>query len=148
MELVTDRHDLEVLSLEESLQLLASRPLGRLAYVDRGVPHIVPVNHVVDGTSVVFRALHGAKTDALLMDRPVAFEVDGYDAARGVGWSVLVHGTAQPVSDDDARRFAAGLDSWAAGTSMRHVIVRLLPDEVTGRRLSAVHDPLTVTEGP
>ncbi|MEX2505039.1 MAG: pyridoxamine 5'-phosphate oxidase family protein [Egicoccus sp.] len=138
MDSVTDRHDLEVLSLEESLTLLASRPLGRLAYVDRGVPHIVPVNHLVDGNTVVFRALQGAKTDALLMDRPVAFEVDDHDPSRGVGWSVLVHGTAHPVSDEEARRFAAELDSWAAGTSIRHVIVRLVPDEVTGRRLRAL----------
>ena len=138
MELVTDRHDLEVLSLEECLHLLSSRPLGRLAYVDRGVPHIVPVNHLVDGNTIVFRALHGAKTDALLLDRPVAFEVDDHDPSRAVGWSVLVHGTAQPVSDDEARRFAGELDSWAAGTSMRHVIVRLVPDEVTGRRLRAL----------
>lgn len=140
MEQVTDRHDLEILSLEECLQLLASRPLGRLAYVDRGVPHIVPVNHLVDGASVVFRALHGAKTDALLLDRPVAFEVDDHDAARGVGWSVLVHGTAQPVSDADARRYAAELDSWAAATAMRHVIVRLVADEVTGRRIRRPHE--------
>ncbi|MBS3939605.1 MAG: pyridoxamine 5'-phosphate oxidase family protein [Actinobacteria bacterium] len=135
MDQVTDRHDLEVLSLSECLTLLASRPLGRLAYVDRGVPHIVPVNHLVDGNTVIFRALHGAKTDALLLDRPVAFEVDDHDPSRAVGWSVLVHGTAHPVTDEESRRFAAELESWAAGTSMRHVIVRLVPDEVTGRRL-------------
>lgn len=135
MELATDRHDLEVLTLEESLTLLGSRPLGRLAYVDRGVPHIVPVNHLVDGRTVVFRALHGAKSDALLLGRPVAFQVDDHDPARAVGWSVLVHGTAEPVSDDEARRFAAELDSWAAATAMRHTIVRLTPDEITGRRL-------------
>jgi len=135
MDAATDRHDLEVLSLQECLTLLGSRPLGRLAYVDKGVPSIVPVNHIVDGRTVVFRALHGAKTDALLMGRPVAFEVDDHDPARAVGWSVLVRGRAEPVDDEEARRFAAELDTWAAPTAMRHVIVRILPDEITGRRL-------------
>lgn len=135
MEQVTDRHDLEVLSLEECLTLLRSRPLGRLAYVERGVPHVVPVNYLVDGRTIVFRALHGAKTDALLLGRPIAFQVDDYNPSRRVGWSVLVNGTAQPVEDEDVPRFAGELDSWAAATAMRHIIVRLVPDEVTGRRL-------------
>jgi nitroimidazol reductase NimA-like FMN-containing flavoprotein (pyridoxamine 5'-phosphate oxidase superfamily) len=135
MEDVMDRHELEVLSMEECLTLLGSRPVGRLAYVDRGAPSIVPVNHLVDGRTIVFRALEGSKTEALLLGRPVAFEVDDHDPARSVGWSVLVHGTATPVEDVEARRFAAELDSWAAATSMRHTIVRLVPDEITGRRL-------------
>ncbi|MFA9445500.1 pyridoxamine 5'-phosphate oxidase family protein [Egicoccus sp. AB-alg6-2] len=149
MEHVTDRHALEVLSTAESLRLLGSRPLGRLAYVDRGAPSIVPVNHLVDGHTVVFRALHGAKSDALLMGRPVAFEVDDHDPSRRVGWSVLVRGTATPVSDEEARRFAAELDSWAADTAVRHTIVRLVPDEITGRRLRERTEALvTQDQGP
>jgi nitroimidazol reductase NimA-like FMN-containing flavoprotein (pyridoxamine 5'-phosphate oxidase superfamily) len=34
--------------MDESLGLLGSIPYGRLAYVDAGVPAIVPVNHGVD----------------------------------------------------------------------------------------------------
>ncbi|GGI05045.1 pyridoxamine 5'-phosphate oxidase family protein [Egicoccus halophilus] len=135
MDHATDRHELEVLSLEECLTLLGSRPLGRLAYVDRGAPVIVPVNHVVDGRTVVFRALQGAKTEALLLGRPVAFQVDDHDPARSVGWSVLVQGTAEPVDDAETRRLVAELDSWAAPTAMRSMVVRLRPDEVHGRRL-------------
>jgi uncharacterized protein len=131
----TDRHGLEVIGLEECLRLLATRPFGRLAYVDAGAPSIVPVNHLVDGSSVVLRSLDGGKLGAALFEKPVAFEVDDLQAAERSGWSVVVHGRAETVDDDAAVSYEAWLDSWAVGEGARTTWIRIVADEVTGRRL-------------
>lgn len=135
-DIARDRHGLEVLTLAESLALLRSRPLGRLAYTEAGAPAIVPVNYLVDGSVVVLRALEGAKVDTAVMGRPVAFEVDDHDPARGTGWSVVVHGRAMLI--DDAERiagYAAELDTWAVTDDSRATWIRIIADQVTGRRL-------------
>lgn len=135
-ESATDRHGLEVLSMSQCLALLRSRPLGRLAYLDRGGPTVVPVNHVVDGPSVVLRSLGGGKTDAALHGQSVAFQLDEHDPARGTGWSVLVRGRAVPVDDpEEIARFEAELDSWAGRNSGQATWLRIVAEEISGRRL-------------
>lgn len=132
----TDRHGLEVLSLSQCLALLRSRPLGRLAYLEAGGPTVVPVNHLVDGPSVVLRSLAGAKTDAVLNGQSVAFQLDEHDPARGTGWSVLVRGRAVPVDDpEEIARFESELDSWAASDDDDATWLRIVAEEVSGRRL-------------
>lgn len=130
----TDRHGLEVLGLDECLRLLATRPFGRLAYLDAGAPSIAPVNHLVDGATVVLRSLDGGKLGAAIFERPVAFEVDDLQATERSGWSVVVHGRAEVVSDEDAAGYEAWLDSWAVGDGARTTWIRIVADEVTGRR--------------
>jgi uncharacterized protein len=132
----TDRHDLEVLPLAQCLALLRSRPLGRLAYLDAGAPAVVPVNHLVDGSTVVLRSLAGGKLDAAIIGRPVAFQLDDHDPSRGTGWSVLVRGRADIVDDIEAtERYEAELDSWAIADPEVASWIRILPDEISGRRL-------------
>jgi uncharacterized protein len=132
----TDRHGLEVLSLAQCLTLLRSRPLGRLAYVDRGAPTVVPVNHLVDGATVVMRTLTGGKLDAALVGKPVAFQLDDHDPARGTGWSVVVRGNAELLEDEDRiARYADELDSWAIAEGADVAWIRIVADDVSGRRL-------------
>jgi uncharacterized protein len=132
----TDRHGLEVLSLAQCLTLLRSRPLGRLAYVDRGAPTVVPVNHLVDGSTVVLRTLAGGKLDAALVGKPVAFQLDDHDPARGNGWSVVVRGRADLLEDDERiAGYEGQLDSWAISPDTAVVWIRIIADEVSGRRL-------------
>jgi uncharacterized protein len=132
----TDRHGLEVLSLAQCLTLLRSRPLGRLAYVDRGAPTVVPVNHLVDGATVVMRTLAGGKLDAALVGKPVAFQLDDHDPARGTGWSVVVRGNAELLEDEDRiARYADELDSWAIAEGADVAWIRIVADDVSGRRL-------------
>ncbi|MTV25459.1 pyridoxamine 5'-phosphate oxidase family protein [Nitriliruptoraceae bacterium ZYF776] len=133
MTIPTDRHGLEVLDLAQCLTLLRSRPLGRLAYVAAGVPHVVPVNHVVDGSTVVLRALEGSKLGALERRAAVAFQLDDHDAARGTGWSVLVQGWLEPV-EGDVSRYADELDRWV-GDDDAVTWMRVVPDTIAGRRL-------------
>lgn len=133
----TDRHGLEVIGLDECLKLLASRPFGRIAYVDAGAPAIVPVNHLVDGSTVVLRSMDGGKLGAALFERAVAFEVDDLDVATHSGWSIVVRGRAEVIEDEDARAYDAWLDSWALKDGTSTTWVRILADEVSGRRLHA-----------
>jgi uncharacterized protein len=132
----TDRHDLEVLPLAQCLALLRSRPLGRLAYLDAGAPTVVPVNHLVDGSSVVLRSFAGGKLDAAIVGHAVAFQLDDHDASRGTGWSVLVRGRADLIDDDEAvARYEDELDSWAMSDPTRASWIRIVPEEISGRRL-------------
>ena len=131
----TDRHGLEVLPLAQCLTLLRSRPVGRLAYVDAGSPTVVPVNHLVDGATIVVRTEAGGKLDAALFGAAVAFQLDDHDAVRGTGWSVLVRGRAEILDDAERTgRFASELESWALGDADA-TWIRIVPDEITGRRL-------------
>jgi nitroimidazol reductase NimA-like FMN-containing flavoprotein (pyridoxamine 5'-phosphate oxidase superfamily) len=131
----TDRHGLEVIGLEQCLTLLASRPYGRLAYLDAGAPSIVPVNHLVDGSTVVFRSLDGGKLAAAIFERPVAFELDELDFTTRSGWSVVVRGRAEIIEDTDAGKYDTWLDSWAVPEGAQTTWVRIIADEVSGRRL-------------
>lgn len=135
----SDRHGLEVIGLDECLTLLASRPYGRLAYLDAGAPAVVPVNHLVDGSTVVLRSLDGGKLGAAIFERPVAFQLDDLDFASRSGWSVLVRGRAEVVEDSETEGYEKWLDSWAVRPGARTTWVRIVADEVSGRRL--VTDP-------
>ena len=131
----TDRHGLEVLGMDESLELLGSVPFGRLAYVDAGVPVIVPVNHGVDGTVLVVRSLDGGKLGAAILEKPVAFEADGLDPVTRTGWSVVVRGRAEVLDGEVAERVVERVDSWAVGDGTPVTWIRIIPDEIGGRRL-------------
>jgi nitroimidazol reductase NimA-like FMN-containing flavoprotein (pyridoxamine 5'-phosphate oxidase superfamily) len=82
-----DHSGLGVLSNEECLRRLRAARVGRVAFVERGEPVILPVNHGLDGDAVVFLTAPGSKLVAADNELPVAFEVDGYDADRRAGWS-------------------------------------------------------------
>lgn len=126
-----DHQGLEVLSTDECWELAASTPIGRVAFVEEGEPMVLPINHGVVADHVVFRTTRGALLDEALMARPVAFEVDGWDAADRTGWSVVIRGLAHPDDDEDNR---PQLDAWADAVE-RDEWVRIVPEEVTGRRI-------------
>lgn len=131
----TDRHGLEVIGMDEALGLLGSVAYGRLAYVDAGVPVIVPVNHGVDGTTLVLRSLDGGKLGAAIFEKPVAFEADDLDPVTRTGWSVVVRGRAEVLDGDVPPEVAERVDSWAVADGMPATWVRIVPDGIGGRRL-------------
>jgi nitroimidazol reductase NimA-like FMN-containing flavoprotein (pyridoxamine 5'-phosphate oxidase superfamily) len=120
--------------------LLSASGLGRLAVIVNGRPQIFPVNHVYDRPSgcVVFPTRAGTKLHGALDWPWVAFEVDGLDRDGGGGWSVLVAGRAEEVTDPEliARAATAREALWGAGRGTHWV--RIVPSEVSGRRISAV----------
>jgi nitroimidazol reductase NimA-like FMN-containing flavoprotein (pyridoxamine 5'-phosphate oxidase superfamily) len=113
-------------------ELLASSTLGRLAVVVDGRPEIFPVNHVYDE----FPSNAHTKLHAALNWPYVAFEIDGMEADRPTGWSVLVVGRAEEVKDEHAiGRWCARRDIvWRCGQQTHWL--RIVPEKVTGRRIS------------
>jgi len=130
-----DHAGLEVLTLETCLDRLASVPVGRVGLLVAGEVEILPVNHVMDGQSVVFRTGVGSKLSGASIGYPVTFEVDGYDACGETGWSVIIHGHAEVVEDDAevARLSALGLRGWKGGDGPYWVRIR--PFAISGRQL-------------
>jgi len=113
--------------------------VGRLVFLtDRG-PVAHPVNYAVHEGDVVVSTTD-AQAARLEAHGLVSFEVDRVDAAMSEGWSVLVTGQARRVSDPvEADALAGlGLQPWAGGD--RHALVRIEPDEVTGRVIVTLGD--------
>lgn len=130
-----ERTWVEYLDVHECWRLLAAMPVGRLGVLVDSAPEIYPVNFAVDGHTIVFRTDTGSKLRGLHRSPSVCFEVDGVDPGERTGWSVLVKGFASEVDalEDLLRLSALPLRYWALGEKTHWV--RLVPDEVTGRRI-------------
>jgi uncharacterized protein len=117
---------------------LAQEKVGRVALIVDGVPEIFPVNYVVeDGDQIYFRTAKGTKLDAVMHSPSIAFEIDGLDEERKIGWSVVAVGYARRVTDTAHLRHidTLGLEPWAVGEKVH--VVHLAPTKVTGRRIHA-----------
>lgn len=128
--------DLHRLSREECLQLVASRRVGRFAYVESArALDVVPVNYVSrpDGT-ILFRSGPGPKLSAADRRDVVAFQVDDIDESGEAGWSVLVTGRARRLSEAEADRLHDLPTPWASGPRRHTVLIE--PSRIEGRRLS------------
>ncbi len=93
-----DAVKLTPLELAECLYLLSSCEIGRFVFQDRMLLNAHPVHYVLDGASVVFRTEHGAKFRAASQRTVVVFEVDDINPRTGEGWSVVVRGPAELVT--------------------------------------------------
>ena len=121
---------------DECHRLLGGQDLGRLGFVVKGQPVIVPVNYVYAEGRVVFRTGEGLKLRHAPRRR-VAFEIDGVDEAGEVGWSVLVKGTAFDITDaaDSLAERLRRLPLVPFGAGEKAHWVEIVPLEITGRRL-------------
>jgi len=133
-ETINAKRDLAHLSEDECWQLLREHGVGRLAFCLEGRPHLLPITHGVDDGAVVFRTGPGSKLGAAAQAAEVVYEIDGFDERRG-GWSVVVRGSADVVTDPDEleRLYGLGLKPWAVDGQVDWV--RITPSEVTGRRM-------------
>ncbi len=128
---------LDELSAGECRAYVAAGGVGRFLFDDkkRG-PVAIPVNYKMDGDDVVFRT--GSQEDIVAegtQHQRVSFDVDHFDDALSEGWSVLMSGTASVISGPDelTRAQALGIQPWAGGD--RNIYVRLVPSQITGRRI-------------
>ena len=120
----------------ECLALIAPGGVGRFLFVQAGRgPVAFPVNFKMDGDDVVFRVSSDSVSSEGVHQQPVSFDVDHLDEALGEGWSVLLTGAAQVITDERelGRAQALGIQPWADGD--RDVFVRLSPTQITGRRI-------------
>jgi nitroimidazol reductase NimA-like FMN-containing flavoprotein (pyridoxamine 5'-phosphate oxidase superfamily) len=139
------------LTTGECWQLLASVPIGRVVFTHRAMPAIRPVNHLVEGRTIIIRthlsaaiasraaapAGTGAGSEGGRAEEPgsvVCYEADQIDPARHTGWSVIVTGLARMVTDPGAiARYADALEPWMAGDMNQ--VVAIEPRFVSGIRL-------------
>jgi nitroimidazol reductase NimA-like FMN-containing flavoprotein (pyridoxamine 5'-phosphate oxidase superfamily) len=132
---------IEELDEAESLRLISTGGIGRIAYQSRFGPAVLPVNYQWHGGAVVFRTTRHSALDEDLQtgitggDYEVAFEIDEIDAVRREGWSVLLQGPAHHVDSEAERKSAeqAGVEPWPVGD--RELFVRIAPHRITGRRI-------------
>jgi nitroimidazol reductase NimA-like FMN-containing flavoprotein (pyridoxamine 5'-phosphate oxidase superfamily) len=125
----------------ESLRLIAQGEIGRIAYLSRFGPAVLPVNYKWHEGAIVFRtARHSALDEDLQTgiaggDYMVAFEIDHIDVPGRQGWSVLIQGPAHHVESEADRQSAAraGVQPWASGE--RELFIRIVPHRITGRRI-------------
>ncbi|MFD3452741.1 helix-turn-helix domain-containing protein [Streptomyces sp. NPDC058691] len=118
---------------DECWRRLSGQDVGRVALTTTtGHPAVLPVIYAVVDGAIVYRtapqsppaAGHGTE---------VAFEVDQFDASLSAGWSVLLLGITEHVTDsDEVRALAedAHPDPWADGTD--DLWIRIVPSNVTG----------------
>ena len=126
---------LRELTSEQCWTLLAAQEVGRLGVTAERYPMIFPVNYAVDHEVIIVRTGPGTKLTAA-SHANVAFEVDHLDAVTRTGWSVLVLGLAEEVTDQHRqevleRTLAAGVRAWAPGE--RDHYLRIIPHRVSGR---------------
>ena len=92
------RSGMDILSYDESVQLLRRCSVGRVAvHLVGEFPTILHVNYAFDEHDVLFRTNEGS-TLHRGDHRTVAFEIDGIDRIYHEGWSVLVVGTLEAVN--------------------------------------------------
>jgi nitroimidazol reductase NimA-like FMN-containing flavoprotein (pyridoxamine 5'-phosphate oxidase superfamily) len=137
------------LGRDKCLELLRSGVFGRVAIAAPDGPHIVPLNYsVVDDAIVVATSPYSQLATAGPGHR-VAFEVDHVDYATHTGWSVVVRGRAELVTDPEAvRRLKETWPPrpWAEGS--RNLHLRIPVSEVSGRSIGAGTDvPVRRTVG-
>ena len=136
MHAIDARTGIEVIGRDECLRLLRSDVVGRIGFVNHGSPTVLPVNYTMDGEHVVFRTAPGSKLAAVGRD-PVCFEIDAFDRDAHTGWSVVVHGRLEEVTNHQpaelGRLRSTGLSPWLPAG--RDHWLRIVPGWVTGRRI-------------
>jgi nitroimidazol reductase NimA-like FMN-containing flavoprotein (pyridoxamine 5'-phosphate oxidase superfamily) len=132
-----DSAGLERLERAECLALIATVPIGRIAFTEAALPAIQPVNFVLDGEDVIIRTGVGSKLAIAARSAVVAFEADSYNTQAMDGWSVVLVGRAHAVIDPEERRrlLTLPLTPWALGD--RPHFIRIVPEFVRGRRIVA-----------
>jgi hypothetical protein len=119
----------------ESLALLAGVPIGRVGFTQQALPVIRPVNHLVDGDTIVIRT-HAASalSSGAFVDEVVVYEADQFDINARTGWSVMVTGPATRIhAPMDIDRYRHLLVPWI-DADLNHM-VRIFAELVTGYRL-------------
>jgi hypothetical protein len=110
------------LTLEESLDLLATMTIGRLVFTERALPVIQPVYVAVERPHVLLRSITGAGLGSLVDGSVVALEAGRTEPPLCRGWSVTVTGRvfAAHSAPTHSRRYRVhGCSSPSEGELMR-----------------------------
>jgi hypothetical protein len=119
----------------ECLRLLGFCGMGRMAILTPAGPEVLPVYYTLLDGMVIVRT-DPAGTIAEHCDSEVGFEADHIDDTMSQGWSVLITGTAHPVTNArqlDRIRTYADPGPWAGPG--RDLFLRIRPNRISGRRI-------------
>jgi len=134
---MTLRPGIHALTPDDCLQLLKTVPVGRVGVTIDALPVVLPLNFVVNDETIVFPTVPGTKLDAATAGMVVALEADNYGTSTEPwGWSVLVRGVAEEITDPTELRSVRSLPlaSWAFdGSADRYM--KIQPTIVSGRRI-------------
>ncbi|MFD0274635.1 helix-turn-helix domain-containing protein [Kitasatospora sp. NPDC127111] len=126
------------LTARECWDRIGTHGIGRIALPVQPGPAVFPVNYIVDGRTVLYRTdPRGAAAAEDSIE--VSFQVDHIDEHHRDGWSVLITGTAEHVTDPETIRHLAdqpGAQPWAGG--VRSLWIRVTPAHITGRQIHTV----------
>ncbi|MCU1456468.1 MAG: hypothetical protein JWL73_560 [Actinomycetia bacterium] len=126
------------LSDRECRALLAQTTVGRIGFVADGLPVILPVNYRVGdiggGLWIVLRV----RADHAIDNAPdfVAFEIDGIDADRREGWSVLVRGALHHLDEQQIEQLALVADPAPWPQDERTSWIAVKSRTISGRRIT------------
>jgi uncharacterized protein len=133
-----DREGLEVLDRRECLRLLDRTGLGRIAVTSGALPVVLPVDYTMDGESIVIETGRGTTLDFGTTGSVVAFEVDNLHENGHCGWTVMVTGVAQEVSDGlEMERLRDLLGDEFDAVDER--FIRISSELISGRRTHRAH---------
>ena len=133
----TPGRTLRRLSVPECLALLSRGSVGRLAFTQGPAPVILPVNYVLDGVTVVLRTAAGTQLAELPDGEGVALEADWVDADYHTGWSVLLRGRLDRVTQADELARCATLPLGVYAPGSRKEWRRITPATISGRRIGS-----------
>ncbi len=138
-----DQHQNE-LEPAECIRLIAEAGaafhVGRVAVIStEGRVSIYPVGFVVDGDFVLFRTHDGEIADFVRREGKLTLEVDERNTTTWVGWSVVVRGSAEFITDPDVvwKLNQIPIQPWGG----KHHWVRLSLDDISGRRIMWPNGP-------
>lgn len=131
----TSQGRVEALARDECLRLISHEAIGRLVVNVDYVPTAFPINICVVDGDVFFRSAPGTKLEKATRRSVTSVEVDHWDPISHEGWSVLVTGRSEFVTDHDrSDGVRRKLEAWAPGAHDH--IVRVPATFVSGRRLT------------
>jgi nitroimidazol reductase NimA-like FMN-containing flavoprotein (pyridoxamine 5'-phosphate oxidase superfamily) len=132
---VTFDDSVQVLTEDQCLALLSSHDIGRIAFGFEGRIEIFPVNYGIEGVVIVIRTSRGTKLEGAPKSA-VAFEIDGWDAESGIGWSVVARGFAGEVTTDSGRvaEHLRLVPVHPVAPGERSYLLAIKPTEITGRQ--------------
>lgn len=105
------------LKSQECIAVLKNNYIGRLGYIAKGSPYIIPITYFYyddSNNSIICYSGEGHKIEAMRKNHTVSLEVDEIKSANS--WrSILVHGVFEEIQGIDARHllheFAEGVKS-------------------------------------
>jgi nitroimidazol reductase NimA-like FMN-containing flavoprotein (pyridoxamine 5'-phosphate oxidase superfamily) len=136
-QLSSEHTDFSLIELDraECLEFFHRAGIGRVVLSVKCIPVALPVNVCLVDGDVVFATDEGSKLNAAMRGTVVSVEVDDIDRIYHTGWSVLVTGVAELLTDpeDIARVRHLPVQPWAPGP--HPFFVRVPSTVVTGRRI-------------